>query len=106
MIQKIWKSLGISAIISLLICIVGCAVNYLSFQKTGHFPLAYRIYGGEYMNEVGFGLSAFHTYAMEINGTDSVHLGFSLYGFMTWWLVIALVIFRIITVIRALIKKA
>lgn len=106
MIQKIRKSLGISAIISLLVCTAGCAVNYLSFQKTGHFPLAYRIYGGECMNEVGFGLSAFHTYAMEINGTDSVHLGFSLYNFMIWWLVIALVIFRIITVIRALIKRA
>ena len=106
MIQKIRKSLGISAIISLLVCTAGCAVNYLFFQKTGHFLLTYRIYGGECMNEVGFGLSAFHTYAMEINGTDSVHLGFSLYGFMTWWLVIALVIFQIITVIRALIKKA
>lgn len=60
------KNIILSLIISLGINLIGMLINFIAFKNTGYIPLAIKMPGGECLLELGFGLRAFHTYAMRM----------------------------------------
>ena len=92
------KRLRNSAIIAFAICLCGCLYNYLSFKRIKMMPLAIRTWGGECMLEEGFGMSAFHVYAMTPDGSNSVRLGFSILNFLLYFAAVCIIIYLLITV--------
>ena len=87
--------------IALILDIIGTVINFLGFRSSGHFPLGFRTYGGECMMESGFGMRAFHTYAMSPEESDSVRMWFSLPDFLIWLLAGTVLILIVIVIIKA-----
>ena len=99
------RNIILSLIISSVINLVGMLINFISFSNSGHMPLAIKIPGGECMLEIGFGLRAFHTYAMAMGDSDSVSFKFAPISFIVQILVVALIVFIIILIIKKLKKS-
>ncbi len=88
-------------IISFLIMAAGMTVNYTARVMGRPMPLSYTIYGGEIIQEIGFGLQYTHIYSMEPNGHDTVRLGFDAFSFIVTLAGIIL----IVSLLQYLIKK-
>ena len=99
------KRLLISLGISFVICCIGCLYNYLSFRERHYFPLAIHSWGGECMLESGFGMWAFHTYAMEEGQSGTINLRFSILNFLLYLVVITLIIWLLISVFNFIRNK-
>ena len=99
------QNIILSLIISLAINIIGMTINFFVFKSTNHMPLAIKIPGGECLLEVGFGLRAFHTYAMRVGDSDSVSFTFAPFTFIIQLIVIAIIVFLIILLINRLRQK-
>ena len=95
--QKLIRCLAIALAAAFVICLAGCLYNHLAFEKSGHFPLGFKEYGGECMMEQGFGMRAFHVYPMTdgMDGSpgESVREWFSLSDFGLWWAGLSLPLF-------------
>ena len=100
------RNIILSLIISSVINLVGMLINFISFNNSGHMPLAIKIPGGECLLELGFGLRAFHTYAMRMGDSDSVSFSFAPITLIVQILLIALIVFIIITIIKKAKEKA
>ena len=99
--KHLWISLGISFVI----CCLGCLYNYLTFLDRHYFPLAYHNWGGECMMEAGFGMWAFHTYAMEEGASGTIKLRFSILNFLFCLVVVALIVWLLIILFQFIRKK-
>lgn len=96
------KRILISLLCSLCLTLIGAWVNYNHYLNTRHLLLAKKTWGGECMNENGFGINVFHTYGMTPDqvGTDS--LRFDPISFLITLLLIAAVIYLILFLIHKL----
>ena len=63
-----------AGIISLAVTLCGMLANIISWYSSGHLLLAKTMYGGEIIEEFGFGIMAAHIYSMEPNGKGSVFM--------------------------------
>ena len=88
-------------IISLLIMAAGMIINFTAYIMHKPMPLAYTVYGGEIIQEIGFGLQYTHIYSIEPNGHDTIRMGFDPFSFVVTLAGIIL----IVTLIRFLIGK-
>ncbi|MBQ9886677.1 MAG: hypothetical protein IJM37_07460 [Lachnospiraceae bacterium] len=96
--------LPVSIIISCVITAIGMLVNYIEYTNTNYLKWAFRMPGGECLNENGFGLNVFHTYAMSLEDTNSHHLTFSIISLILSIVVFAAVIFLLLFVIDKILK--
>lgn len=76
------KKILIAFLISLVPTFLGLWVNYAHFQKTGHLLLAVKMWGGECLDERGFGLDVFHTYGMTPDQADTAKISFDPISFL------------------------
>ena len=91
------KRLLISALASLAINLFALVVNWRAFLETQYLRWSYKIYGGEVMREVAFGLSAVHHYSMTPLGEGDSHaLSFSLLGTVALLLLWGAVIYGVL----------
>ena len=93
-----------SLIISLIINIVLMIINYIYYLNNKHLLFGFKMYGGECLNENGFGLNVFHTYAMRPGQSDTVKINFTLTGFIVFLLLTTLIIYLIQLIIYKLKK--
>ncbi len=96
------KSILVSAVLSLLICLAGCLINYRSYQSSGSLKWAVRTFGGEITIENGFGWHLVHIYAMTPGQGDTVRLSFSAAGFLLSFLALFAVVHVFSVLIRTL----
>ncbi len=95
----------ISLVVSVFINLVGMLINYLSFVKRNYLMFSIKMPGGECMNENGFGLNVFHTYAMLPEDHDRHKLTFSILGLILSVLAIGFIVYVLLFVIRKLLRK-
>ena len=96
------KSIFVSAVLSLLICMAGCLINYRSYQSSGSLKWAVRTFGGEITIENGFGWHLVHIYAMTPGQGDTVRLSFSVPGFILSFLAVFAAVCIVVVLIRFL----
>lgn len=87
-----------SLIISGIINVVGCLVNFLC-AKIWDFLLIYvHLSGGEYQGYVGFGILLEHIYPMTDGSSPGkvIHLSFDILNFLLYFAGIFIVVFAII----------
>lgn len=99
------QNIILSLLISLGINLVGMLINFITFKNTNHMPLAIKMPGGECLLEIGFGLRAFHTYAMRMGDSDRVSFTFAPITLIIQLIVIAGIILLIILLINKLRQK-
>lgn len=99
------KKLLIASLISLATTLLGLWVNYSHYQKTGHLLLAIKMWGGECLDERGFGLDVFHTYGMTPDQADTVKISFDPIGFVLTLVLIALLVYVILFLSDRIRKK-
>ena len=100
--KKVILPLGISFVITL----IGMAINYFGFRNNRWMPLSYKMYGGEFMGQYGFGWSYRHIYTMMDGGKDTVSFSFSLISFLISWLLVFILVILIVSIIRFIRKKS
>ncbi len=81
------------------------AINYFGFRNDRCMPLSYKMYGGEFMGQYGFGWSYRHIYNMMDGGKDTVSFSFSIMNFLASWLLVFVIAFLITWIIRLINKK-
>ena len=95
------KSLKTAAVLTF----IGMAVNIL-FHMTGRvIPLAYTMYGGECIIDMGFGIRVTHIYSMTMDGSDSVKAGFDPVSFIVCFVLIYLIVLILRKIARRMIRK-
>ena len=94
------KKITVTLIVSFLITLAGLLINYLSFKDQGDMPLAIKHFGGEITVMTGFGLKCVHIYAMTPEAGDSVSLSFSIVSFVLTFLLIAAIIYVLLSLFR------
>ena len=94
------KKLLISLTAGLVISLLGMLINYRSYLKRGYLKLCITNHGGEITIQDGFGLRCVHIYAMEMGQSGSQSLRFAPVNLLVHILVIALIVYLIITVIE------
>ena len=72
----------------------------ISLYSSGHLLLAKTMYGGEIIEEFGFGIMAAHIYSMEPNGKGSVFMHFDPFTFVISLVLFFLLAFAVLTVIE------
>ena len=92
-------------ILSLLFCsvvmtLMGTFINYRYYLGNRHLLWAKKTWGGECMNENGFGLNVFHTYGMTPDQPDTVSLRFDPVSFIITVLFITAILCLILFAIR------
>jgi hypothetical protein len=92
-------------LISCLLTLCGMFVNYRSYAANNHLKWKYDIPGGECLNEVGFGLSAFHTYGITPDQADTHKLSFDVINFVLTLVIVTLMIRAADYIIVKIMKK-
>ena len=95
--MKRWMKAGI---ISLAVTLCGMLANIISWYSSGHLLLAKTMYGGEIIEEFGFGIMAAHIYSMEPNGKGSVFMHFDPFTFVISLVLFFLLAFAVLAVIE------
>ena len=95
--HKVMKKLLLSAIISLLIVLIGMFINYRAYQEDHYLKYSFKNHGGEITIEHGFGLQAIHIYTMEMGGHDSHRLRFDVFSFLIYLAGITLIVFIVLS---------
>ena len=98
------KKILIPFLISLCLSCTGLVLNYRHYLDTHHLLLARKTWGGECMNENGFGLNVFHTYGMTPEQADTVSLRFDPLSLILTILILTLILYGIGSLIK-LIKE-
>ncbi len=89
------KKLAIAFAAALLINLAGMYINYRSFVNTNYLKWSFKIHGGEFTGEFGFGLRVNHYYAMTSNGSDSHSIIFSPISFILFMLAAFAVLYAV-----------
>lgn len=93
-----------SLILSAVCTFIGMGINYVGFVTTTVMPLAYTMYGGELIEDWGFGLIACSIYSMEPGGGTSRSLAFEPISFFVT-VALFFLIFRILFLVLDGVKK-
>ena len=99
------KKLSLSLVISFVLTLIGTGINYLGFQNDRWLPLSIKMYGGEFMGQLGFGWIYRHIYSMRADESDTVSLSFSILCFLATWLLIFLIVYMIMWIIKLIRNK-
>lgn len=67
----------ISLVLALIVCTVGCAVNYREYADRHYLKWSIKNHGGEITIEHGFGWRSVHIYGMSPEDSDSHKVTFS-----------------------------
>lgn len=103
--EKDMKTTGKALIGAAVLTFAGLAVN-LIFHMTGRIiPLAYTMYGGECIIDMGFGIRVTHIYSMTMGGSDSVDAGFDPVSFIVCFVLIYLIVLILRKIARRMIRK-
>lgn len=99
------KKITISLLISLLIVLIGMLINYRAYQENRYLQYSIRHHGGEITIEHGFGLQAVHIYAMDPADHDSHKLRFSLFSFLLFFIVTAILVYLLLWIAAWILKR-
>ncbi len=99
------KKVLIAGILTLVIELMGMAVNYFYYQSNGWLLISHKGFGGEITIEHGFGLQVVHIYAMTPEDSGSVMLRFSPISFITFFIIIFVLVYLILFAAEKLQKK-
>lgn len=71
------KILIISLVLAVIVCSVGCYMNYNAYMESHNLKWSIKNHGGEITIEHGFGWESVHIYGMTPEESDSHKLTFS-----------------------------
>lgn len=102
--KKRWVTAGCTAVV---INLLACMINYLSFQDSNWLMLKVEVYGGEITMEYGFGgLRAVHIYAMTPDQLTTHTLKFSVLLFLGCTVLTTLLVYLLLTLFAKRRNKA
>ena len=102
------KNLKLSIIITSVVNVVCCLINYICARFFEFLPIGFHMSGGEYDGYSGFGILLEKIYPMTAYPEDSsaiLRVSFSFPAFMIYFVLTFILIFAIVSVIRLLRNK-